>query len=116
MSLVPNHMLQSMPACLACFASCLPARTSRSRPSRPALVRLERCEPLLNPMKHPLVTSSWSLPAQLKRCEPLREADVKLLCEKAVELLVEEANVQRVDAPVTICECSVFVFRCCLFC
>lgn len=44
------------------------------------------------------------LPVQLKRCEPLREADVKLLCEKAVELLVEEANVQRVDAPVTICE------------
>lgn len=55
-------------------------------------------------MKHPLVTSSWSSPMQLKRCEPLREADVKLLCEKAVELLVEEANVQRVDAPVTICE------------
>lgn len=44
------------------------------------------------------------LSVQLKRCEPLREADVKLLCEKAVELLVEEANVQRVDAPVTICE------------
>ncbi len=31
---------------------------------------------------------------------------MKLLCEKAVELLVEEANVQRVDAPVTICECG----------
>lgn len=41
---------------------------------------------------------------QLKRCEPLKESDVKQLCEKAVEILVEEANVQRVDAPVTICE------------
>ncbi len=29
---------------------------------------------------------------------------MKQLCEKAVEILVEEANVQRVDAPVTICE------------
>jgi hypothetical protein len=41
---------------------------------------------------------------QLKRCEPLKESDVKALCERAVEILVEEANVQRVDAPVTICE------------
>lgn len=42
---------------------------------------------------------------QLKRCEPLREADVKALCEKAIEILVEESNVQRVDSPVTICGC-----------
>ena len=41
---------------------------------------------------------------QLKRCEPLAEKDVKVLCEKALEVLVEESNVQRVDAPVTICE------------
>ena len=41
---------------------------------------------------------------QLKRCEPLAERDVKTLCEKALEILVEESNVQRVDAPVTICE------------
>lgn len=41
---------------------------------------------------------------QLKRCEPLAEKDVKALCEKALEILVEESNVQRVDAPVTICE------------
>ena len=40
---------------------------------------------------------------QLKRCEPLAERDVKTLCEKALEILVEESNVQRVDAPVTIC-------------
>ncbi|KAG2634142.1 hypothetical protein PVAP13_2NG252300 [Panicum virgatum] len=40
---------------------------------------------------------------QLKRCEPLTEAEVKALCLKAMEILVEESNVQRVDAPVTIC-------------
>lgn len=40
----------------------------------------------------------------LKRCEPLKENEVKSLCEKAIEVLVEESNVQRVDAPVTICE------------
>lgn len=40
---------------------------------------------------------------QLKRCEPLKESEVKLLCQKALEVLVEESNVQRVDAPVTVC-------------
>ena len=43
----------------------------------------------------------------MKKCETLKESEVKLLCEKALEILVEEGNVQRVDAPVTICEsCS----------
>mmetsp|Transcript_17582 Transcript_17582/g.30177 ORF Transcript_17582/g.30177 Transcript_17582/m.30177 type:complete len:308 (+) Transcript_17582:159-1082(+) len=40
---------------------------------------------------------------QLKKCEPLKEGEVKQLCAKALEVLVEESNVQRVDAPVTIC-------------
>ncbi len=48
---------------------------------------------------------------QLKRCEPLAEKDVKVLCEKALEVLVEESNVQRVDAPVTICKQHI-----CFFC
>ena len=39
---------------------------------------------------------------QLKRCEPLKESEVKALCIKAMEILVEESNVQRVDAPVTV--------------
>lgn len=39
---------------------------------------------------------------QLKRCEPLKESEVKALCLKAREILVEESNVQRVDAPVTV--------------
>jgi serine/threonine-protein phosphatase 4 catalytic subunit len=39
---------------------------------------------------------------QLKRCEYIKEAEVKELCEKAKTILVEEANVQRVEAPVTV--------------
>ncbi|KAG8725449.1 phosphoprotein phosphatase PP4 catalytic subunit [Ceratobasidium sp. 395] len=40
---------------------------------------------------------------QLKRCEPISENQVKELCLKAREILIEEGNVQYVDAPVTIC-------------
>ncbi|EGG09389.1 protein phosphatase 4 [Melampsora larici-populina 98AG31] len=40
---------------------------------------------------------------QLKRCETISEAQVKELCLKAREILVEEANVQWIDSPVTIC-------------
>jgi len=39
----------------------------------------------------------------LRRCEVLKESEVKLLCSKAMEILVEESNVQRIDSPVTIC-------------
>lgn len=39
---------------------------------------------------------------QLKRCEIIRETEVKALCAKAREILVEEGNVQRVDSPVTV--------------
>ncbi|KAG7037356.1 Serine/threonine-protein phosphatase PP-X isozyme 2, partial [Cucurbita argyrosperma subsp. argyrosperma] len=39
---------------------------------------------------------------QLKNCETLKEFEVKALCLKAIEILVEESNVQRVDAPVTV--------------
>ena len=39
---------------------------------------------------------------RLKRCEHLKEAEVKQLCQKAREILVDESNVQRVDAPVTV--------------
>ena len=40
---------------------------------------------------------------RLKRCEYLKEQEVKALCDKAREILIDESNVQRVDAPVTIC-------------
>ena len=39
---------------------------------------------------------------QLKRCEPISENQVKELCLKAREILIEEGNVQYVDAPVTV--------------
>ncbi|KAI9496344.1 serine/threonine-protein phosphatase 4 catalytic subunit [Zychaea mexicana] len=40
---------------------------------------------------------------QLRNGEFISEQEVKELCQKAREILVEESNVQRVDAPVTIC-------------
>lgn len=39
---------------------------------------------------------------QLRKCECIKESEVKALCAKAREILVEESNVQRVDAPVTV--------------
>ena len=39
---------------------------------------------------------------QLRRCEIIKESEVKALCAKAREILVEEGNVQRVDSPVTV--------------
>ena len=39
---------------------------------------------------------------QLQRCEIIKESEVKALCAKAREILVEEGNVQAVDAPVTV--------------
>ncbi len=46
---------------------------------------------------------------RLKRCEYLKESEVKALCDKAREILIDESNVQRVDAPVTVK--LTFVFR-----
>lgn len=39
---------------------------------------------------------------QLRRCEFIKESEVKSLCQKAMEILMEEGNVQKVDAPVTV--------------
>lgn len=39
----------------------------------------------------------------LKDCKQLSENDVKKLCEKAREILMDEANVQMVKCPVTVC-------------
>ena len=49
---------------------------------------------------------------QLKKCEPLKESEVKALCLKAMEILVEESNVQRVDAPVTVSPLSLSPYIC----
>lgn len=39
---------------------------------------------------------------QLKKCEIIKETEVKALCAKAREILIEESNVQRIDSPVTV--------------
>ena len=52
-----------------------------------------------------LSPSAMSLDDQierLRRCETIKESEVKMLCQKAMEILMEESNVQRVEAPVTV--------------
>ena len=41
--------------------------------------------------------------SQLMQCKPLSEQEVRALCDKAKEILMEESNVQPVKSPVTIC-------------
>lgn len=53
-----------------------------------------RCNPL---------TLSFRAIAQLRACRPIPEAQVRELCHKARELLIEEGNVVTVMAPVTVC-------------
>lgn len=52
---------------------------------------------------------------QLRRCELIKESEVKALCAKAREILAEESNVQRVDPPVTVVlsslSCCVYLIR-----
>ena len=43
--------------------------------------------------------------AQLRACRPIPEAQVRELCHKARELLIEEGNVVTVKAPVTVLPC-----------
>lgn len=40
---------------------------------------------------------------QLIEVKPLKEIEVKFICEKAKEIFQKESNVQQVKAPVTIC-------------
>ena len=40
---------------------------------------------------------------KLYSCKPLTEHEVKLLCDKAKEILIDESNVQPVKCPVTVC-------------
>ena len=58
---------------------------------------------LTSSTNHGLVSSCLDEQIErLKRCEYLREGEVKALCLRAREILVDESNVQRVDAPVTV--------------
>lgn len=49
-----------------------------------------------------LPTDRYRQIEQLRRCEPISEQQVKDLCLKAREILIEEGNVQYVDSPVTV--------------
>ena len=40
---------------------------------------------------------------KLYSCKALTEAEVKLLCDRAKEVLLEESNVQPIRCPVTVC-------------
>lgn len=54
---------------------------------------------------------------RLKRCEYLKESEVKALCDKAREILIDESNVQKVDAPVTVrCHNKAFSLFCSVLC
>lgn len=41
--------------------------------------------------------------AQLRECNHLAEADMKVLCDRVRSILMEESNIQPVSSPVTIC-------------
>lgn len=38
----------------------------------------------------------------MKKCEYLKESEIKALCTRAKEILLEESNVQYVESPVTV--------------
>jgi len=40
---------------------------------------------------------------KLRNCEVIKESEVKSICNKVKEILKEEPNVYKIDAPVTIC-------------
>lgn len=48
-----------------------------------------------------MLTSSRAI-EQLRACRPIPEPQVRELCYKAREILIEEGNVVGVDAPVTV--------------
>ena len=52
--------------------------------------------------------NSWI--EQLKRCEYIKESEVKALCTRAKEILIEESNVQHIDSPVTVSFSPFFKF------
>jgi hypothetical protein len=60
--------------------------------------------PFLGSARNPL-TLFFRAIAQLRACRPIPEAQVRELCHKARELLIEEGNVVTVMAPVTVCLC-----------
>uniref|UniRef100_A0A2P2MMI5 protein-serine/threonine phosphatase n=1 Tax=Rhizophora mucronata TaxID=61149 RepID=A0A2P2MMI5_RHIMU len=56
-----------------------------------------------NSQSSDLITDLDEQISQLMQCKPLSEPQVRALCEKAKEILIQESNVQPVKSPVTIC-------------
>ncbi|KAG5652155.1 hypothetical protein H0H81_006100 [Sphagnurus paluster] len=79
-----------------------PTRPSNAiaRLIKPTIESTQRCRATSTSEFHPPTPHQI---AQLARCEPISEEQVKRLCLKAREILIEEGNVQPVDSPVTIC-------------
>ena len=85
----------------------MPPQTGDPAPPQPAAAAQSSALALTTNMTASSLTSGGNscLDEQierLKRCEYLREGEVKALCLRAREILVDESNVQRVDAPVTV--------------
>lgn len=40
---------------------------------------------------------------QLKRCEFIKESEVRDLCNMAKDILIDESNIQTIYTPITIC-------------
>ena len=56
-----------------------------------------------NTKKEPSLKELDNYIESLMECKQLTENQVKLLCEKAKEILSRESNVQEVKCPVTVC-------------
>lgn len=41
---------------------------------------------------------------QLKRCECIKESEVRELCNRARDILMEESNIQNIYSPITVSE------------
>ena len=50
---------------------------------------------------------------QLKRCECIKEAEVKDLCNRARDILLEESNIQNIYSPITVITYILFILQIC---
>ena len=41
--------------------------------------------------------------SQLKKGEQIKENEIKIICDKAIEILKDEPNLVHLDAPITVC-------------
>lgn len=48
---------------------------------------------------------------QLKRCEIIKESEVRELCNKARDILMEESNIQNIYSPITVIIKVSFFYR-----